>query len=111
MKPRLFIFSRAGSFCLYLSRVQPIHNYFENHSTSLRYDRKKILAFLSDPVARFMNDFMACLSLSLALNCWLQVELVSVMVSAGGPLVLAWRSLRFLSASQILFFHRKLLLC
>ena len=35
----------------------------------------------------------------LALNCRLQVEQVNVMVSAGGPLVLALRSLRFLSAS------------
>ena len=40
----------------------------------------------------------------LALNCRLQVEQVNVMESAGGPLVLALRSLRFLSASQILFF-------
>ena len=46
----------------------------------------------------------------LALNCRLQVEQVNVMESAGGPLVLALRSLRFLSASQILFFHRELLL-
>ena len=36
--------------------------------------------------------------------CRLQVEQVSIMESAGGPLVLALRSLRFLSASQILFF-------
>ena len=38
----------------------------------------------------------------LALNCWLQVEQVDVMESAGVPLVLALRSLRFL--------HRFLLL-
>ena len=37
----------------------------------------------------------------LALNCRSQVN---IMDSAGGPLVLALRSLRFLSASQILFF-------
>ena len=47
----------------------------------------------------------------LALNCRLQVEQVNVMDSAIVPLVLALRSLRFLSASQILFFHRELLLC
>ena len=47
----------------------------------------------------------------LALNCRLQVEQVNIMNSAGGPLVLALRSLRFLSASQILFFHRELLFC
>ena len=40
----------------------------------------------------------------LALNCRLQKEQVNIMDSAGGPLVLALRSLRFLSASQILFF-------
>ena len=40
----------------------------------------------------------------LALNCRLQVEQVNIMNSAGGPLVLVLRSLRFLSASQILFF-------
>ena len=40
----------------------------------------------------------------LALNSRLQVEQISVMGSAVGPLVLALRSLRFLSASQILFF-------
>ena len=39
----------------------------------------------------------------LALNCRLQIEQVSVMESAGGPLVLALRSLRFLSASHIIF--------
>ena len=47
----------------------------------------------------------------LALNCRLQVEQVNVMDSAGGPLILALRSLSFLSASQILSFHRELLLC
>ena len=47
----------------------------------------------------------------LALNCRIQVEQVGIMESAGGPLVLALRSLRFLSASQILFFHRELLFC
>ena len=40
----------------------------------------------------------------LALNCRLQVNVIE---SAGGPLVLALRSLRFLSASQILFFSWK----
>ena len=40
----------------------------------------------------------------LALNCRLQIEQVNIMDSAGGPLVLALHSLRFLSASQILFF-------
>ena len=40
----------------------------------------------------------------LALNCRLQVEQVNIMDSAGGPLVLALCSLRFLSALQILFF-------
>ena len=46
----------------------------------------------------------------LALICRMQVEKINVMESASGPLVLALRSLRFLSASQILFFHRELLL-
>ena len=45
-----------------------------------------------------------------ALNCRLQVEPVNVTEPAGGPLVLALHSLRFISASQILFFHRELLL-
>ena len=40
----------------------------------------------------------------LALNSRLQVEQVNVMESAEGTLVLALRSLRFLSASQILPF-------
>ena len=40
----------------------------------------------------------------MAINCRLQVEQVNVMESAGGPLVLALPSLRFLSPSQILFF-------
>ena len=47
----------------------------------------------------------------LALNCRLQVEQVSAMYSAGGPLVLPLRSLRFLSVSHMLFFHIGLLLC
>ena len=54
----------------------------------------------------FLNRFM-CVGLTrpfLSLNCRLQVEQASVMDSAGGPLVLALRSLCFLSASRILFF-------
>ena len=44
----------------------------------------------------------------LALNSRLQVEQVSVMESAGGPVALTLRSLHFLSASHIPFiFHRK----
>ena len=39
----------------------------------------------------------------LAQNCRLQVQRVIVMESACDPLVFALRSLRFLSASQILF--------
>ena len=42
-----------------------------------------------------------------ALDCRLQVEQVKVMELAGGPLVLTLRSLRFLSASQILFFPQR----
>ena len=41
---------------------------------------------------------------NLALNCRLQLKQVSLMDSARGPLVLASRSLCFLSASQILIF-------
>ena len=55
----------------------------------------------------FLNRFMCVKWLTrpiLALNCRLQIEQVIVMESGGGPLVLALRSLRFLSASQILFF-------
>ena len=47
----------------------------------------------------------------LALNCRLQLEQVIVMESAGGSLVLALRSLCFLSASQIIVFHKQLLRC
>ena len=36
-------------------------------------------------------------------NCRLQVEQIDVMESVGGPLVLVFRSLCFLSASQIIF--------
>ena len=43
----------------------------------------------------------------MALICRLLVEQINVMVSAGGPLVLALRCLRFVSASQILFFFIK----
>ena len=50
-------------------------------------------------------------STAVALNCRLQVEQVSVMYSAGGPLVLALCSLRFPPAAQILFFHTELLVC
>ena len=45
----------------------------------------------------------------LALNCRLQVEQINVVESAGGPLVLALGSLRFLSASQFLFSKNSLI--
>ena len=56
----------------------------------------------------FLISERRTIRLILALNCRLQVEQVNVMESADGPLVLALRSLRFLSASQICFLQ---LLC
>ena len=61
----------------------------------------------------FLNRFVCVVEFfDGSLNCRMQVEQVNVIESAGGPLVLALRSLRCLSASQIFFFfHRELLLC
>ena len=51
-----------------------------------------------------LGDFLWLTRPILALSCRLQVEQVNVMESAGGPLVMALRSLRFFQLHRLSFF-------